>query len=200
MDSHTIDFEQLDQTAINLYEFMYRYDDEGPFEFINGEVIPVSPQIPKSAKVGFNLARRLADYADYHKLGTVFVEAPFVLTPDNPKWVLGSRVPDVMFYAQAKLDALAAQNPQWDDYPLVGPPDLAVEVLSKNDKPADLRKKAALYLQDGVRLVWLLDPSAQTVEIHAPDAKLRTLSAADTLQGADVLPALALPLTDIFGN
>ncbi|HEY3059372.1 MAG TPA: Uma2 family endonuclease [Chloroflexota bacterium] len=50
----------------------------------------------------------------------------------------------------------------------------------------------------GVRLVWLVDPRAQRITVYLPDRTARTLGAADTLDGADVLPDFQQQLTDLF--
>ena len=77
-------------------------------------------------------------------------------------------------------------------------PDLAVEVLSPSDRIADALAKIAMYLDAGVRLVWLVDPASQTVTIFRPDAIPTKLDADDTLDGDEVLPGFTLPIAEIF--
>ncbi|MCU0515162.1 MAG: Uma2 family endonuclease, partial [Anaerolineae bacterium] len=62
---------------------------------------------------------------------------------------------------------------------------------------ARLRLKLAQYLAAGV-VVWVVDPSARTVEVYAPGAVPQLLTPADTLTGEPVLPGLRLPVQDIF--
>ena len=45
--------------------------------------------------------------------------------------------------------------------------DLAVEVLSPDDRSADVAAKVREYLSHGVMLVWVVDPSARTVTVHS---------------------------------
>ncbi len=77
-------------------------------------------------------------------------------------------------------------------------PDLAVEVLSLSDRMADALAKIAMYLDAGVRLVWLVDPASQTVTIFRPDAVPMKLGAGETLDGGDVLPDFTVPVAEIF--
>jgi Uma2 family endonuclease len=185
-------------TLMTLDEFMQRYSDEGPFEVVGGEIVPVTPQVTRSARIAGRLFRKLADYVETHKLGEAFIEAPFVLTIDA-KWVKGSRVPDVMFIAAARLAQLAEDDPDWDSKPLPLVPDLVIEVISPTDRLADVTAKIAGYLDDGVRMVWLIEPEAQTVTIYTPGSKqLTRLTAEDTLSGGDIVPGFELPLNTLF--
>jgi Uma2 family endonuclease len=77
-------------------------------------------------------------------------------------------------------------------------PDLAVEVLSPSDRMADAMSKVTMYLQTGVRLVWLVDPATLTVTIFRQDAAPKMVREADTLDGADVLPGFRIPVAEIF--
>ncbi len=78
-------------------------------------------------------------------------------------------------------------------------PDLAAEVLSPSDRMADALAKVAMYLDAGVRLVWLVDPVSQTVTIFRPDETPTKLEASDSLDGGDVLPGFSVPITELFG-
>jgi Uma2 family endonuclease len=44
-------------------------------------------------------------------------------------------------------------------------PDLAVEIRSPGETDGDVNAKLDLYLRAGVRLVWLVDPRQQTVDV-----------------------------------
>ena len=77
-------------------------------------------------------------------------------------------------------------------------PDLVTEVLSPSDRMADALAKVAMYLEAGVRLVWLVDPASQTVTIFRPDAVPTTLGAGEVLDGGDVLPGFNGVIAEIF--
>lgn len=54
------------------------------------------------------------------------------------------------------------------------------------------------YLQNGTRLVWLVYPEKQQIEIHTADAPIQTPGLDDALDGGAALPGLTLPLRDVF--
>jgi Uma2 family endonuclease len=54
------------------------------------------------------------------------------------------------------------------------------------------------YLTNGCRLGWLIDPQTQQVEIYRPNQAVEILQSPTTVSGEDVLPGLALDLTQII--
>ncbi len=61
-----------------------------------------------------------------------------------------------------------------------------------------MREKAAYYIANGSRMVWLLYPEKRLIEIFQPAADIQILTEADTLNGGDVLPGFMLPVRDAF--
>jgi Uma2 family endonuclease len=53
------------------------------------------------------------------------------------------------------------------------------------------------YLDNGLRLGWLIDPQEQPVEIYRPGQPVEILTLPARLSGEDVLPGLTLEL-EIF--
>ena len=77
-------------------------------------------------------------------------------------------------------------------------PDLAIEILSPSNRPADVQEKIVDYLEAGVRLIWILDPHARTAAVYQPRRDPFIVREGATLDGSDVLPGLSLPLADLF--
>ncbi len=81
-------------------------------------------------------------------------------------------------------------------------PDLAVEIQSPADRPHQMRQKAMYYLQKGSRIVWLVYPSAQQVEICTLDTSdnlaIEIAEPPAALSAGDVLPDFSLPLNELF--
>jgi Uma2 family endonuclease len=188
-----------DILRISLDEFMRRYD-ETPIEIINGEILPMSPQSTRSARIAGRLFLRLSEYVLNNSLGEAFIEAPFALiqTGDSD-WVKGSRTPDVMFIRSERLKQLSEQNPDWEDNPMTIPPDLAVEVISPTDRFTNVNQKIAKYLEDGVQLIWVVDPQAKTVTVYrAGSSQQVLLTRDDTLTGDTIVPDFEIALADLF--
>jgi Uma2 family endonuclease len=78
-------------------------------------------------------------------------------------------------------------------------PDIAVEVLSPSNTPAEMRQKMSEYFANGTRLAWLIDPRTRTVAVHtAADEADEVLGEDATLAAANVLPDFAVPVATLF--
>jgi len=77
-------------------------------------------------------------------------------------------------------------------------PDLAVEVLSISNTPAEMRNKREDYFNAGTRLVWEIDPRAETVRVFTGIDDSTLLTTADTLDGAEVLPGFQVSIREMF--
>ncbi|MCE9564081.1 MAG: Uma2 family endonuclease [Planctomycetes bacterium] len=81
-----------------------------------------------------------------------------------------------------------------------GPPILAIEVLSPNDKQQDISDAIEEYLDCGVKQFWIVDPVAETVIVHRPNAEPLLYTRSQTLPGGDDLPGFSCPVAEIFEN
>src|SRR5690348_5537607 len=126
--------------GMSLHEFERRFDQDGPFELINGEIKPMSPQKSRHSVVTRTFFLKLYQYCTAHGLGEVFSETTFALT-DTPGWVRDSFVPDILFFSAGRLIAYKSATPDWADKPFFLVPELAVEVLSPTDRPGDVLEK-----------------------------------------------------------
>jgi Uma2 family endonuclease len=104
------------------------------------------------------------------------------------------RIPDVSFISHQR--GADCPNPGAPIPDLA--PDLAIEVLSEGNTPAEMERKLKEYFFCGVRLVWLVDPRRRTVAVsRAPDQSI-VLSEGQELTGEPVLPGFRLPVARIF--
>ena len=104
------------------------------------------------------------------------------------------RSPDVAFVRAERLPPAGIGLRGWVRLA----PDLAVEVLSPENRPAEMEARVADYLAAGTRLLWIIDPEARTVARRAPTGPLATLMEGDTLGAGDVVPGFAMPVADLF--
>ena len=56
-----------------------------------------------------------------------------------------------------------------------------------------------MYLQAGVRVVWLVDPIARTVSIFGQDDQVAVLKEDDAVDGGDVLPGFSVRIGTLIG-
>jgi Uma2 family endonuclease len=106
------------------------------------------------------------------------------------------RLPDVAFLS---WDRLPDRRIPEEAVPAVVP-DLAVEVLSKGNTPAEMLRKRQEYFNAGVRLVWMIDPAARVVTVYTAVNQSRVLTVTDTLDGSTVLPGFAVPVRGLFAE
>jgi hypothetical protein len=60
-------------------------------------------------------------------------------------------------------------------------------------------EKAQVWLDRGVRLVWVVWPEGRAIDVWTRDAAApHTLRGADHLDGDDVVPGFRLPLAEIW--
>ena len=104
------------------------------------------------------------------------------------------RIPDVAFVSWRRVPG--GRVPAEPIPSLV--PDLAIEVLSEGNTPAEMARKLREYLSAGVRLVWLVDLEARTLTVHASPQRVNVLSESETVDGGDVLPGFTLALGALF--
>jgi Uma2 family endonuclease len=163
---------------------------DGLWELVDGELVEVTPAADISSSTSAMIGGLLFNHVVPNRLGRLYnAEGGFVLFPDRQT----VRAPDVAFVAADR----APQGEARRHFPRLVP-DLAVEVLSPSDSLREAREKVAMYIEAGVRLVWLVDPLEQTVTVFRPDAAPETLDAAMTIDGGDVLPGFSAPVAAMF--
>ena len=171
---------------ITTAEQLLRAGDIGRCELIRGELRMMIPAGGEHGRVIINVTVAVANFVRAHGLGILYgAETGFVLARD-PDTV---RAPDFAF-----TRAERGEPPERGFVP--GAPDLAVEVLSPDDRPGYVREKVAEWLEAGTVAVWVVDPRERTVTVH--EQATTVFGEADTLAGGDLLPGLALPVREFF--
>ena len=77
-------------------------------------------------------------------------------------------------------------------------PDFVVELRSPSDSLAMLQAKMAEYVENGVRLGWLVDPLMRQVHVYRPGQSAEVLEDPVTVAGDPVLPGFVLNLREIW--
>lgn len=138
------------------YEEFLQWDGENQHvEWVDGEMIFMSPLSKDCASAGAFLFRLMSDYVEIKQLGVVFHD-PFQMKtgPDLP-----GRAPDIQFIAQKNLPRVKRLYTD-------GPADLVVEVISPGSRGTDRGDKFYEYEAGGVREYWLIDPDRQQAEFY----------------------------------
>jgi Uma2 family endonuclease len=160
------------------------------YELVDGTLVEKIMGYRESI-IAIAIATRLYSFVAPRKLGKVTGEAGMVKL--FPKLV---RIPDVAFVSWQRFEG--GKIPKRPVPSLV--PDLAVEVLSEGNTPAEMKRKLADYFRAGVRLVWLVDCEQRTVTVYTSHTESQVLDAVATLTGGEVLPGFELPLGELFAE
>lgn len=159
------------------------------FELVRGKVIEMPPPTKVHGVVSANVAGFLWMYSRQRGTGYITTNDAGTQLERDPDTVRG---PDVAYFTYA--DRFKELHPKYGEHP----PVLAVEVLSPNDRVSRVLQKIDDYLNNGVKLVWLIDPDDQTVRIFRPGQPSTTLAAAQEIDGGDELPGFRCALSEFF--
>ncbi|MGH7481180.1 MAG: Uma2 family endonuclease [Longimicrobiales bacterium] len=170
---------------ITAQEFQRRPDDPEGYreELVRGRIVRSPPLMPLHGRIVVRIAERLNRFVEDHGLGVVLSDSGYGLARD-PDTVRG---PDVSFVSSERIPRDAYAGGYW----WLGP-DLAVEVVSPSNTFAQLQEKVQDYLGAGSREVWIVDPAARRVVVHAPRGAVTIPVEQDTLEGRDLLPGFEL--------
>jgi Uma2 family endonuclease len=108
------------------------------------------------------------------------------------------RAPDVSFFSFSRLGGKDLADERISSMPA----DLAVEVVSESNTPAEMQKKKREYFASGTRLVWIIYPKSQTVDVfeQPSDEPTRTLRHDDTIEAGLIIPGFTLELEKLFSK
>jgi len=159
-------------------------------ELVRGEIRARAPGFGDHGVAVMQISYPIAQHIYMRKLGCVYATGTGFLLSRNPDTV---RAPDCAFI-QASRVTPAATAAFWN--PVI--PDLVFEVVSSGDRPKAVAEKVSMWLDAGVRLVWVVYPTRREVVAHRLGQPEATLTERNTLDGLDVIPGFTLPIADIF--
>jgi Uma2 family endonuclease len=156
----------------------------------NGDLIIMPPTGGETGERNLDLAGQLWLWNRQNRLGKAFDSSTGFRLPNG-----AIRSPDVAWINLEKWESLT-QEQRKKFLPLC--PDFALELLSESDELKDTQLKMQEYLDNGLRLGWLIDPKTQTVEIYRLNQPIETLQSRLSLSGEEVLPEFVLELQTIW--
>lgn len=104
------------------------------------------------------------------------------------------RAPDVCF---VRFNRLPGGELTDESIPPVVP-NLVMEVISKGNRPGEMKRKLNDYFKAGVQLAWFIYPKKKTAVVYRSPDKKQDIDEDDTLSGGTVLPGFKLKLADVF--
>jgi Uma2 family endonuclease len=161
------------------------------YELVDGCLVELGMS-SLSQYVATRLARFLGNFCDPIGLAYVFTENGMTCFPGHPNRM---RRPDV---SCVRADRLPFD--QIGDGFLQIRPDLAVEVVSPNDKVYELEAKLDDYRAAEIPLVWLVYPNLRQVRVIRSEGPPSELGPDDVLTGEEILPGFSCLVSDLFAG
>ncbi len=143
------------RSKVTYEEFLAWADEDVPAEWVDGEVILMSPASNRHQDVADFLTSLLRFFVETKQLGIVR-SAPFQMKLETRP---SGREPDILFIARERLELLT------NTY-LNGAADLTVEIISPESRVRDRGDKFYEYEGAGVREYWLIDPVRKQAEFY----------------------------------
>lgn len=187
----TLDIYPFKLTDETFYEFCQR-NQEYRFEMnAEGKIIVMPPTFLEISRKNNRINFRLTAWADQDQTGEVFESDGMFTLPNGAK-----RAPDAFWITKERYFALPEKEREQRFARIV--PDFVIELRSKTDSVERLREKMTEYIENGVRLGWLIDPSERKVHIYRANGEVEILENADKVSGEDVLNGFELDLAEII--
>lgn len=179
--------EQFDELALSNTEVRLELTAQG-------ELITMPPTGGTAGRKNFKLNVLFGVWAEQDGTGVGFDSSTIFVLPNGAR-----RSPDVAWVKLERWNALTPE--EQDGFPPLAP-DFVIELVSpsdlKNQRYEDLQEKMQEYIDNEVKLGWLIEPKAQKVEIYRPEQAVEILQRPRPLSEENLLPGFVLDLVPIW--
>jgi len=178
------------RTRMNA-EDLFRLPDDGKRrELVEGEIREMAPAGARYGDTAAALTILLGQYVRENRLGKLLAAETGYRISRDPDTV---RAPDVSLVARDRIPPEGVPEGYWNLAP-----DLVAEVVSPNDTAAEVQSKVQMWLESGVRLVWVVYPNTRSVVVYESLKEITTLTTEDALSGGTVVPGFECRVSEIF--
>ena len=170
--------------TVEEYARMKTADTED-YELVEGELIPLASGTPRHAEIRDLTGDLFRAYFRRTRGGKAYAEVDCRISPEE------IRRPDLSIFLGERLTLI-----DLDKIPAPFPPDIAIEVVSRNEGAIEMRRKVRDYLRGGSKEVWLLDHANGEVQVHT-NAGIRVLQGDEALE-SPLLPGFAVKVAELL--
>jgi len=191
MNTLTINFNSILKLTDDQFYQLCRDNPDVKFERnANGEIIIVPPTGGETGKHNIEIAADFVIWNRQTQVGVCFDSSTCFKLPNG-----ADRSPDVSWIKQERWDTLTPE--QKEKFPPIAP-DFVLELMSPTDSLKKTQEKMQEYMDNRVKLGWLIDRRTRRVEIYRLGQVVKVLESPTELSGEDVLPGFFLNLESIW--
>jgi len=177
------------QEGLTLEEFLKLPDESPALEFHRGKITQKPmPQLHHSRLQG-KLVERINGFAEPRQLAMALPELRAILGGST-------LVPDVSVYRWQRVP-FTADGERVERFE--EPPDIAIEIVSPDQRVTALVDKCLHYVQHGTEISLLIDAEDRLILLFRPGGRIQALRGADRIELSSVLPGFELSVDEVFG-
>ncbi len=180
----------VEMTDDQFFEFCQINRDLRIERAAQGELLIMPPTGGETGERNAEISLQLRLWAKRDGTGTTFDSSSGFILPNG-----ATRSPDAAWITRSRLTALSAEQRK-KFLPLC--PDFVVKLRSPTDNLTALQAKMQEYLDNGLRLGWLIDPEQQRVYVYRPQTPAEILENPETISGDPILSGFTLDLREIW--
>ncbi len=155
-----------------------------------GDLLIMPPTNPEAGWKNSDLTTDVNNWSRKDKTGIVFDSSTMFTLPNGAK-----RSPDVSWMTKKKYDGLSDDEKKTFSKIV---PDFVIELRSPTDNLKPIQNKMAEYVENGVKLGWLIDPNEKQVHVYRANGEIEILDNPETVSGEDVLKGFELNVREIL--
>jgi Uma2 family endonuclease len=157
----------------------------------NGELIVMSPSGGGTSRTNSELNFQLAAWARETNSGATFDSNAGFKLPDG-----SMRSPDAAWIAWPRWNALTEKQKE-EFSPIC--PEFVIELRSPSDRLTELQAKMQMWVANGARVAWLVDPERKTVEVYRPGREAEVIEGGSAVEGDGPVAGFVLELGRVWG-
>jgi Uma2 family endonuclease len=181
----------VDLSDNQFYQLCQNHRDLKFERTAHGELLIMPPVGGEGGSREADLIGDLVFWNRRTQMGKVFSSSTCFKLPNG-----ANRSPDAAWIAWERWNQLTLEQQQ--KFPPICP-DFAIELRSQSDALEPLQQKMQEYIDNGLRLGWLINPQDRIVEIYRANQLKQVLQIPTQVDGEDVLPGFVFDLSILWG-
>jgi Uma2 family endonuclease len=157
----------------------------------DGDIEIMPPPFPDTSRKNIDIDFQIFSWSRKDGTGVCFESSAKFTLANGAK-----RMPDASWILKERYFSLSAVERE-ERFSQIAP-DFVLELRSKSDRLPNLLRKMSEYIENGVRLAWLIDPFEKRVHIYRADGLIEILDDPAKVSGEDVLNGFELDLSGIW--